>query len=324
MKTTTFPLVVASVSLAIASSTGSAQTLFSENFDLDHSANWTANTLGDGSDANFFYDYSAVGVPSAPNSGGSTLGMRLRANKVGSASVFPDGVSVSPIGLSLSGDYSLRFDMWLNFNGPAPAGGSGSTQITGAGIGTAGTSAQIAGGTIDSVNFGASGEGGSSVDYRAYTPAAQTGLTEASGVFAAGTQTGARNNSDPYYAGFGGESAPAAQLALYSQQSGTTAAGTLGWAWRDVEILKAGNSLTWTVDGLLLATVDLTTAGTLGGNNILFSQYDINAGPSTEATSADLAFGLIDNIQVTVVPEPTAASLALLGGLAMFFLRRRQ
>jgi hypothetical protein len=317
------PLMVG-LGLALSGGGAVAQIAFSDNFDVDHTANWSVSTLGPGvSDANFFFDYSTVGIPAAPNSGGTTLGLRLRANQLVTANTFPAGVSVSPIGQSFSGDYTLRFDMWFNFNGPAPGGGSGSTQISGAGIGTAGTSSQIAGGTIDSINFGTSGEGGSSTDYRAYAPAAQSGYQDTSGVFAAGNVAGVRNSSHAYYAGFGGASAPAAQLTLFPQQTGTTAAGAPGWAWRDVRIVKSGNTVTWSMDGLLLATVDATTAGALGGGNILFNQYDINATASTDANASALLFGLVDNVVVTI-PEPASGVLALLGGLGLYAASRRR
>ncbi len=283
------------------------------------------NTLGLGSDANFFFDYSSVGIPQAPNSGVSdgTYGLRLRANQFGfGTATFPAGVSVSPIGQSFTGDYILRFDMWLNFIGPAPGGGAGSTQITGAGIGTAGTSSQIAGGTVDSIFFGGSGEGGTATDYRAYAPAAPTSYIATSGVYAAGNVTGVQNNSHAYYAQFGGETAPAGQVALYPGQTGATAAGTLGWAWRDVEIANVGGIITWKVDGLLMATVDASAAGTLGGANILFNQFDINA-TTTDLTGNDVLFGLFDNIVVTAVPEPTSLALVGLGALALFARRRK-
>lgn len=320
MPTLKVSLAVATVSLAAVNC--QAQLAFFDSFDLNHTASWTVNTTGVGlSDANFFFDYSTVGIPSAPNSvAGSTIGLRLRANMYGGeTAAFPSGVSVSPTGFSLtSGDYELRYDVWMNFNGPLPGGGSGSTQVTGAGIGTAGTTTQVAGGTIDSINFGATGDGGSSADYRAYAPAAQSGYADASGVFAAG----GRNSSATYYAQFGGATPPAAQTALFPNQTGATAVGAAGFAWHDSVITKVGNTVTWSLDGLLLATVDLTAAGTLGGGNILFSQYDINAGISTDTNAPATSFGLVDNVRVTVVPEPTSGALLLLGVGCLAVVRR--
>ncbi|MCH7871409.1 MAG: hypothetical protein IID33_06885, partial [Planctomycetes bacterium] len=86
--------------------------LFSEDFETDPTANWTVNhhpATAIASD--FFFDYSSVGIPSAPNSGGTTRGMKLQANLTGN--VF-GGFSVSPTGLNLTGDYAVSFDVWSN------------------------------------------------------------------------------------------------------------------------------------------------------------------------------------------------------------------
>jgi hypothetical protein len=199
----------------------------------------------------------------------------------------------------------LRFDLWQNFNGPFPDGGSGSTQITGAGIGTAGGTPQWPGGTQDSLWFAATADGGSSVDYRAYSPAAPTGYTEASGIFAAGS----RGEAAPYYAELGEESAPLEQQGLFVNQTGATYPGTMGMQWHDVVIAKQGNTVTWTVDGLLLATVDVSSV-TLGGSNILFMFSDINAGSSIDPDAPYVAFGLIDNVRVEQLPsEVTPATI---------------
>jgi hypothetical protein len=284
--------------------------LFAEDFDTDPTANWTVNQgPGDGV-AEFHFDYATVGVPPAPHSGGTTRGLKLQANLT--AGVF-SGVSVSPNGQSFAGDYRLRFDLWQNFNGPLPDGGSGSTQITGAGIGTAGTSPQWPAGTQDSLWFATSADGGSSIDYRAYSPLAPTGYTMDSGVFAGGS----RDQGDPYYAEFGREPAPEAQVAQYANQTGQTYPGAQGFQWRDVVITKQGNQVTWVVDGLRLATVDVT-AITFGGGNILFLHSDINAGSSSDPNAPDLAFGLVDNVrveQIESVPPTTLTSIELDGGM---------
>jgi hypothetical protein len=295
----------------------SAQTLYSENFDADHTANWTVNSGPGNNAANFFFDYSTAGIPSAPNAGGTTVGLKLEANYSGG--VF-GGVSVSPTGLNLTGSYKVNFDIWWNFVGPAPAGGSGSTQITGAGIGTAGNTAQWAGGTQDSVYFGATGDGGSASDFRAYSTTAPTSYPAGDSVYAA--PGGAINNSTAYYAALGGNTPPAAQTTLYSQQTGTTAAGAPAFAWHAGEIVNDGTTITFSLDNLLIATVDSSTV-TLGGGDILFNQYDINATSSTDPNVRNLEFGLIDDVVVTQVPEPTMASLAVVG-IAGFLLARRR
>lgn len=273
------------------------QVLYTENFDdLNAGARWTVNAGPSDHTADFAFDYSTVGIAAAPNSGGNTIGLKLQANVF--SSTF-GGVSVSPTGQSFVGDYVLTFDMWLNYNGPVNGGGAGSTQVTGAGLMTAGTTPQWAGGVQDSVWFGAAGDGGTTADYRAYSPTAATGYLPASGVFAAGTDTApdARNNTHPYYAGFGGEAAPAAQLSLYPGQTGTTITGAPGFKWRAVEIKKQGNSITYKIDDLLIATVN-TTGMTLGGNNILLNHFDINSGSSGDPNASALLFGLIDNVKV--------------------------
>jgi hypothetical protein len=288
--------------------------LYSENFEVDPTANWTVNNGPSDFAANFFFDYSTVGIPAAP-SGAGTRGMKLQANQ--SNGIF-SGMSASPTGQSFTGDYEVAFDWWGNFNGPFPGGGSGSTQLSTYGIGTAGTSAQWPGGTQDSAWFAATVDGNSSVDWRAYSTAAPTGYGDASPVFAA-AGAGNRNNSHPYYSGFGSNSAPAAQAVLFPQQTGTTLVGSAGMEWHQVILEKSGNSATWTVDGLLIATIDLTTV-TLSGNNIFFGHSDTNGTSSSDPNDGALLFSLIDNIVVT--PEPGALALMAFGGLAL--LRRRR
>jgi hypothetical protein len=281
------------------------QLVFSENFNANPAANWAVNQgPGDGV-ADFAFDYSTVGVPPAPGTTAPTRGLKLQANLT--SGVF-GGLSVSPAGQSFAGNYRLRFHLWQNFNGPFPDGGSGSTQITGAGLGTGGTTPQWPGGTQDSLWFAATADGGSGVDYRAYSPAAPTGYPEASGIFAANS----RDNGNAYYAELGRETAPDGQLALFPSQTGATYAGTLGMQWRDVVITKQGNTVTWHVDGLLIATVDVSAIA-FGGGNILLMHSDINAGSSTDPLAPDLSFGLVDNVRVEQLPAGPAGPATITG-----------
>jgi hypothetical protein len=207
-------------------------------------------------------------------------------------------MSVSPIGQSFAGDYTVEFDWWSNFNGPFPGGGNGSTNLSTFGIGTSGTIAQWAGAVQQSVWFAATGDGGSFADWRAYSSAAQASYPNGSPVYPFAT----RDSADPYFAGFGANAAPAAQLALFPQQTGTTAVGSAGMEWHRVVIEKSGTTATWHVDGTLMATIDLMTV-TLGGGNIFFGHSDVNAASSIDVNDFSLLFTLIDNIRVVAAPS---------------------
>jgi hypothetical protein len=175
--------------------------VYTEDFQGNPVGEWTVNGGPSDETANFFFDYSTVGIPLAPNSAaGGFRGLKLQANQT--SGIF-GGFSVSPTGKIFVGDYDLAFDWWANANGPFPAGGSGSVMLSTFGVGTSGTLAQWAGGTQDSVWFGATGDGNSAADWRAYSTAAPTSYLDNSGIYAAGTQAGSRNAADPYYAGFG-------------------------------------------------------------------------------------------------------------------------
>jgi hypothetical protein len=314
-------LLSAAAVIALAMSVpAEAQVLYNQNFDADSTANWTVNNGPSDNLADFFFDYNTAGIPSAPNSGGTTRGLKLGANYTNA--IF-SGVSVSPTGQSFAGDYTVRFDWWSNFNGPAPVGGSGSTQMSTFGLDTSGTVVQWPGGSQDSIWFAATGDGNSASDWRAYSPTAATRYTDASGVYAAGTQAGSTNASDPYYASFGSVSAPAAQLALFPQQTGTTLVGSAAFEWHDVLITKSGSNVTWTVDGILIATVPVADDTVLTGNNIFFGHSDTNGTSSTDPNDVALLFSLIDNVVVSVVPEPTSMTLVGVGALGLLRRRRR-
>lgn len=274
--------------------------LFADDFDTDTSAEWNVNLAHEGaSTADFAFDYSLVGIPPAPNTtGGTTSGLRLAANN-GFEPVFT-GISVSPEGEGFTGDYRLIFDMWLNYNGPLETGGTGSTMALSAGIGATGETAQFPGSSVEGVLFGVTGEGGSGSDWRAYTDVGAP-LPADSGVYAAGTE-GSLNHSHPYYEPFGGYEAPADQLLFYPSQTGRSPAGTAGMAWHEVAITKRGDTITWAVDNLPIATVDVS--GKEISTNIFLGFFDIN---TTQTDNFEMSFGLVDNLRVAALEEQAPA-----------------
>ncbi len=285
-----------------------AQTqVYSEDFEADNSANWVVNVGFGDNVADLLFDYSTVGIPAAPHSSvGSTHGLKLQAN-VNPATqdgvVAGYGLSVSPLDFSITENFEMRFNLWMNY--VPVASGNTATLIGGAGFGTAGTAAQRAmpsSGVVDSIFIGASTDGNTTADYRVYSPAKYTGLQDDSGVYAAGL----RNNTASYYVtNFpGGVAPPAAQTNLFPSQAGVrTPDGVIAFKWRDVALKKVANIITYRIDDVLIATIDASTNGTLGGANILFNCYDINGNASVDPLTTNLLFALFDNVRITNFPS---------------------
>lgn len=271
-----------------------ALTLFQTDFNTDTTADWTVNTGPTDESADFFFDYSSVGIPAAPN-GSGTRGLKMTSNVTDG--IF-GGFSVSPTGAAFSGNYKVEFDLWQNYGGPLGPGGNGTTQLSLFGLGTSGTTTFWPGSTPkESVSFAVSLDGGSNADYRAYSSAAPTSYPSGATVYSA--PAGALNNSNAYYtSAFAPNSAPVDQVSLFPGQTGSTDPGEVSFTWRRVTLEVASGFATWSIDSLPIAVIDLSTV-TLGGNNILFGHSDSNATSSTDVNSALLNFTLIDNISVT-------------------------
>lgn len=89
--------------------------LFSDDFDTDTSANWTtrAGAVNGVEDyhAVFNYDYAGKGIPPAPG-GFTTWGLIATANKR-DTNAFAAGVNLYPSSQNFSGNYALRFQMFI-------------------------------------------------------------------------------------------------------------------------------------------------------------------------------------------------------------------
>jgi hypothetical protein len=294
-------------------------TLFADNFDTDTTANWVTNGINADNDAVFNYDYSADGVPAAPHSPGSTRGLRIRSH-LGALSP-ATAISVSPVGLSLPANYRLRFDLWMNFNGPAPGGGAGSSEYFTTGVGVSETRTNVAGESAGTpiaawgnaagscVIVATDGDGGfaeSTGDFIVYSN--NIAIPANTNVYPAG----ARDNFASYYAEFGEITPPAAQTTLFpSSQTGSDNVGTLSFAWHDVVITKQGTNVTWDIDGLRIANVVYSPA--FVGSNFSLGYEDIN----TSVTAVPrMNMAIVDNLKVESLPAlaqgPTITSIILI------------
>lgn len=275
-------------------------TVFADTFDTDSSANWMVNRSSSDTGVAFNFDYSKLGIPSAPHAtGGTTRGVQMKANlTLGVVAA----LSISPTNQSFAGDYRLHFDGWINANGPFPGGGVSSTEFLTAGLGTTGKRTEWtgAGSTADGYYFSADGDGGvantstTSGDYCLYSGA--TLLSYTTGDYVAGTDTAARDNLNTYYltAFPTGAAAPAVQQTTYTQQSGTLNAGTLGLGWHDFMISRRGTTVDWSVDGYRIATISNCT---FTASNVCVGFWD----PFASLTdNTNLSFGLVDNVRVEV------------------------
>jgi hypothetical protein len=260
---------------------------------------WRLNRSSSDTRVAFNYDYSVLGIPAAPHGSGGTRGLRMEANMTAGV---VSALSLSPISQVYTGDYRLRFDMWINANGPFPAGGTGSSQHVLAGLGTAGDRVEWngTGSTADGYYFAVDGEGQADDtsttrgDFCAYAGTTLQDVT--SGVYAAGTDADARGNLNGYYVSAfpGGLKAPALQQTNYSQQTGALAQGTVGFAWREVIVSRRGNTVDWSIDGIRLATL---TNASFTASNVCIGYWDMYASLSD---NTNLSFGLVDNVRVEV------------------------
>ena len=248
--------------------------VFSDDFDAGASeADWVVYSHAGDYTADFAFDYGTRDIPPAPNSaGGSTIGLQFTVNNNDDIAA-ADAVSAYPLATFLDGDYTLKFDMWLNYNGGA-GGGSGSTEFATAGL-------NHAGGQVVWQNNGASdgywcavtGEGGASDDYRVYRDA--TLLSTAT----AGQAAVSRNHTDVFY------------QSLFPNPSYETQ-GAPGKHWVEVEISQRGGVIEWRLNGMLIA-IRLDTASSAG--NVMLGYMD------TYSSIADPAvdnFVIFDNLRI--------------------------
>jgi len=252
--------------------------LLADNFDDGNAAGrWNLYASSSDYTADFYFDYSQHGIPPAPNAtGGSTRGLKLTVNK-NDANPTAEAVSLYPAGRHFSGNYALKFDLWLNYNGGS-GGGIGSTEFAIAGLGQTGDRVVWpANPASDGKHFWVSGEGGASDDYRAYNNASIYAVP--TGVYSAGSL----------------DSANAFYQALFPAPDYETP-GAPGKHWVEVEVRRSDIYVYWFLNGVQVARAP--TNGSDG--NVLIGYADVF---SSLADPAEDNFLIVDNVRVELVSD---------------------
>jgi hypothetical protein len=328
MSCTTVRYFICFAILGICALPASAGVIYSDDFNADTSASYntfiTAGATGPSGDAVWAYDYGAapgsggLAVPVAPHTTDSTtLGLRVRTDSLqNSVGTVVGATSVVTKTLSLPSAYLIQVDVWDNYIGGSNLSSSGSNGSTGVavGIGTAGTSLQYIAGNDGLLveGFGDNG-GGANQAYRVYTNATHPNPTTKP-YWAAGTTSTSASNTDPYYTSrFPSVAGPAAQATFASAtQGGSTAAGTLGFAWHTWTILNDGTNVTWGIDGSTIATIP-TADYTAAGGQLSLGTDDTNLSANVTANGQLFNTHVFDNLKIFDVPEPASAALLALG-----------
>ncbi len=243
--------------------------LYSENFNTDNSVNWTTN-FGSGNDifdARYVFnnDYSSglwfPAIPQAPHSTADSAGLYLTVNKDETTALGAAGINTYPVGQSFSGNYAVRFDMYLMIGAAAST-----TEYALFGIATSGTKTNWfrnstggvpGGGSYDGLWFGVESDAAALGDYVIYsgpTTAGNNPTALTAGVNAS-TLTGTFK-SPPY----GASGAP-----------GCTE-GSATPCWSDVEICKIGRYVRLKINNTFIMSYTNAVADTNG--NIMLGYCD--------------------------------------------------
>jgi hypothetical protein len=204
-----------------------------------------------------------------------------------------DGVGVYPNLVTPIGSmWSMQFDTWLNYNGPA-TGGSGSTQMMFFGATNSNTMALNTNTAVSIAGTGfyftMTGDGGASQDYRFYSGTGTIARNDAGATWLGGAFY---NNLDAVWID--------ATTGFFRDTLGYETSGAPGKAWITVKIVVNGTTCEVFVKraGDAGFTSVATATVPAGTTSPVIGFSDLNTGqPSTIAWAAD-NFTLFDNLVI--------------------------
>lgn len=319
-------------------SSANAQVVFTEDFDDGGAAGRWSAPFTDSEAANFdgtvdfAADYGALGIPAAPNSGGTTTGVLFEANRTDNPNSSGDqGESIGTIatGFSLpAGSFKMTMDVYFNVENP----NSGTTEYGTFGIYASGPNFPGDDGVNDDAPFRfglsngdglawqANGDAGSTFDFLRY---------EDPGNADAGAQFSLYAYDDLL---------PGAIPGLPANATGSGAIGPQE-NWIEVSIERVGKIISFSINGFEIdSIIDQTGVFSSGGIMIGYSDPFNSVGVTTlpvatipptpgqgDSIPGFAHFMVIDNIVITdTVPEPATAMLVALGGVSTLVRRRRR
>jgi len=278
--------------------------LFSEDFETDTSAEWevfegSGNGIADFT-SEFGFDYSVHQIPPAPNSSGATSrGLKFTVNNNDDEAA-TSAVSAYPKGKMFSGNFALRFDMWIHYNGPA-FGGTGSTEFGIFGINHTGDKVNWADSPdSDGVWFAVTGEGGASRDYRSYD-----GITGSPGLELQDVDGGFLDRNGDGATEFNvssGQTDDFPLKALFPVPPFETP-GAPGKQWVQGEVRQIDNEATWLLDGYVIAR--RLNLSEFGSGNVMIGYMDIF---TSIANPREENFIIYDNVRVVDLTAGPAIS----------------
>lgn len=287
---------ICTAAIALGLPLTASASLYSEDFNDGNAASrWTTTDNGGGHEVDYAFDYSTLGVASAPN-GTGTIGAWFNPNTNGVGSVIG-----SPNGQSFSGDYAFHVD-FLRQNDPDDGG---TTEAFVAGVNQTTPTAPFDGAASDGVSYSlttdAFGGGGQSSIGR-FTDDGETRVYDNYGFDDPDDGQGLLGDLDP------------------SLVPNLTSSGFDEGVWNTLQIVQYEGSINLVLNGALLETFANTGGDDAG--NILIGAFD-------QFGSVGDHFLVYDNVVVSdeipaiVIPEPASLAVFALGGLAALGRRRR-
>ncbi|MGC3959120.1 MAG: hypothetical protein QM813_14595 [Verrucomicrobiota bacterium] len=280
-----------------------ATPVFAETFSTaDSATNWVVRFADTNSPAvedynlQFGYDYSALSVPAAPN-GTDTTGVYMQVNKADGTPTAA-ALNLYPKNQSFSGDYILRFDMYL-----IVGNGVSTTEYALFGINHSGTktnwfrnsSGGIAGGSFDGLFYGIESDAAALGDYVLYSSPTTAGNNPTPQVTGRNASTLTQIFKSPPFFGSGG--APS-NPELNSEAS-----------WVDVEVSQIGSVVTLKMNQVVIFTYTNATSYTSGNIMLGYTDAYDSVGPAASGV-------IYDNVRVISLTAPTVVitQIKIVGG----------